>query len=141
MLQIESINFAEDKNSETWKWGGGGEGEKCGKRRKFNTLTLYPIDTDTLTHQQHTALENIIRKGEIAHNKQFLLFPRCFLLNQVIISPFVHIFEIISLFAAEFEEPRIGISGKGKMLVASIFFFSHHTFKRFLPSGQLGIVW
>ena len=28
-------------------------------------------------------------------------------------SPFVHIFHIISLFAAEFEEPKIGISGKG----------------------------
>ena len=31
----------------------------------------------------------------------------------MIISPFVHIFDIISLFAAEFEEPKIGISGKG----------------------------
>ena len=52
-------------------------------------------------------------KGEIAHNKQFLLFPQCFLLNRIIISPFVHIFDIISLFADESEEPKIGISGKG----------------------------
>ena len=52
-------------------------------------------------------------KGEIARNEQFLLFQRCFLLNQIIASPFVHIFDIISLFAAEFEEPKIGISGKG----------------------------
>ena len=29
--------------------------------------------------------------------------------------PFVHIFDIISLFAAELEEPKIGISGKGLM--------------------------
>ena len=35
-----------------------------------------------------------------------------FLLNQIIVSPFVHIFDLLSLFAAEFEEPKIGISGK-----------------------------
>ena len=28
-----------------------------------------------LTHQQETAFENIVGKGEIARNKQFLLFP------------------------------------------------------------------
>ena len=33
--------------------------------------------------------------------------------NQIIVSPFVHIFDIISLFAVEFEEPKTGISGKG----------------------------
>ena len=53
-------------------------------------------------------------KDEIASNKQFLLFPQCFLLNQTSESPFVYIFDIISLFAAEFEKPKIGISGKGK---------------------------
>ena len=65
-----------------------------------------------LTHQQQTAFENIVEKGEIARNKQFILFPQCFLLNQITVSPLVHIFDIISLFAAEFEESRIGISGK-----------------------------
>ena len=55
-------------------------------------------------------------KGEIARYEQFLLFPRCFLLNQIIESPFVHIVDIISLFAAESEEPKIGISGKGLRL-------------------------
>ena len=58
-------------------------------------------------HQQETAFENIVGKEEIAHNKQFLLFPQCLLLNQNIVSPFVHIFDIISLFAAELEEPKI----------------------------------
>ena len=69
-----------------------------------NGLTLYSIDT----HQQQTAFENIVEKGEIACNEQFLLFPQCFLLNQTISSPFVHIFDIIVifLFAAEFEEPK-----------------------------------
>ena len=63
-------------------------------------------------HQQQTAFENNVGKGEIALNQQFLLFPRCFLLNQMIVSPFFHIFDI-SLFAAEMEEPKITISGKG----------------------------
>ena len=64
-------------------------------------------------HKQQTVFENIMGKGEIACNKQFLLFPQCLLPNQINVSPFVHIFEIISLFAAEFEEPKIGISGEG----------------------------
>ena len=64
-------------------------------------------------HQQQTVFENIVRKGEIAHYEQFHHFPQCFLLNQIIASLFVHISDIISLFASEFEEPKIGISGKG----------------------------
>ena len=43
----------------------------------------------------------------------FFLFPQCFLLNQKLVSLFVNIYDIISLFAAELEEPKIGISGKG----------------------------
>ena len=61
-------------------------------------------------HQQQTAFENIVGKEEIARIKQFLLFPQCFLLNQIIVSPFVPIFDIISFFAAELEDPKIGIS-------------------------------
>ena len=64
-------------------------------------------------HQQQPAFENIVEKGEIARDGQFLLFPQCFLLIQIILSPFVHIFDIISSFAAEFEELKTGISGKG----------------------------
>ena len=59
-------------------------------------------------HEQQTAFENIVEKGEIACNEQFLLFPQWFLLNQVIVSSFVNIFDIISLFAAEMEKPKIG---------------------------------
>ena len=29
-------------------------------------------------HQQQTAFENIVEKGEIARNEQFLLFPTMF---------------------------------------------------------------
>ena len=60
-------------------------------------------------NQQQTSFENIVEKKEIARNEQFLLFPQCFLLNQKIVSPFVNIYDIISLFAAEMEEPEIGM--------------------------------
>ena len=69
-----------------------------------------------LTHQQQTTFKNIEGKEEIARNEQFLLFPQCFLLSQIIVSPFVHIFDIISLFSAVFEDPKIGISGKGLII-------------------------
>ena len=59
-------------------------------------------------HQQETAFENM-GKEEIASNEQFLLFPQCFLLNQKIVFPCVNIYDIIFLFAAEFEEPKIGM--------------------------------
>ena len=64
-------------------------------------------------NQQQTAFENIVEKGGIALNKLFFLFPQCFQLNQITVSPFVHISDIISLFAIELEEPKIGLSGKG----------------------------
>ena len=52
-------------------------------------------------------------KEEIARNEQFLLFPQCFLFNQKLVSPFINIFDIISLFDAEFVEPKIGMLGIG----------------------------
>ena len=64
-------------------------------------------------YQQQTDFENIVGKGEIAHNEQFLLFPLCFQLDQINVSPFVHIFDTIFLPAIELEEPKIGISNKG----------------------------
>ena len=64
-------------------------------------------------HQQQTVLENIVGKEEIARDEQFLLFPKCFLFNQKIVSPFVNIFDIISSLAAELEKPEIDMSGKG----------------------------
>ena len=63
----------------------------------------------SLTHQKRTAFKNIVVKEEITHNKQFLLFQQCFLLNQIIVSPFVYIFDMIFLSVAELEELKIGI--------------------------------
>ena len=64
-------------------------------------------------HLHQTAFENIVGKGEIARNEQFHLFPQGFLLNQIIVSPFVHIFDNISLFAAESEDPKLAYQVKG----------------------------
>ena len=52
-------------------------------------------------------------KEEIACNEQFLLFPQCFLLNEKLASQFVNIYDIISLFTAESEKPKISMRGKG----------------------------
>ena len=76
-----------------------------------------------LRHQQQTAFENIVGKEEIAHKEQFLLFPQCILLNQKIVSQFVNILVVISLFAIELEGPIIGISGKGLTLYKTINFW------------------
>ena len=37
-------------------------------------------------------LKTLWGKEEIAHDEQFLLFPQCFLLNQIIVSPFAIFF-------------------------------------------------
>ena len=71
---------------------------------QYNILTLSQKIL-ILTHQQQSAFDNILKqsafenivgKGEIARNEQFLLFPQCFLLDQITVYPPVHIFYIIS---------------------------------------------
>ena len=47
-----------------------------------------PHNTAFLTHQRYIAVENIVRKGEIACNKQFLLLSQCFLPFMVLIFHF-----------------------------------------------------
>ena len=74
-------------------------------------------------------------KGEIARNEQFLLFPQCFLVKQVFVSQFVHIFAIIYLLAAELKKPKIGISGKGLRIILD----SVNQSSRYDVSGSDGI--
>ena len=81
------------------------------------------IQTDTQTER----LAVYPRKHSLC-NEQFLLYPQCFLLNKIIVSLFVYIFDIISLFAAEFEEPKICLSGK--------WLTNSHTMKPFDRSGK-----
>ena len=80
----------------------------CGKE-----LALSSIDTHLKCINNRHFLKTLWKKKkllvEIACNEPFLLFPQCFLLNQKIISPFVNVYDIISLIAAEFEEPKTGM--------------------------------
>ena len=41
--------------------------------------TVNPLPDNILMHLRHIAVENIVRKGETARNKQFLLFSQCLL--------------------------------------------------------------
>ena len=54
-------------------------------------------------------LKTLRGKEEIARYEQFLLFPQCFLLNQITATPIAHNFDMIYLFTAELEEPKICI--------------------------------
>ena len=58
-------------------------------------------------HQQQTAFENIVGKEEFACNEQFLLFPQCFSTQSENCFPLCQYFDIISLYAAELEEPKL----------------------------------
>ena len=78
-----------------------------------NQFTFYSIDI-ILTHQQQTAFENIVGKEEIAHDEQFLLFPMFSTQSENCI-PICQYYDIIPLFAAELEEPKTGMWGKGLM--------------------------
>ena len=64
-------------------------------------LILYSIDAhfDATTTEfcwkycgKQTAFENIVGKGGIARNEQFLLFPQRFLFDHILVYPFIHIF-------------------------------------------------
>ena len=67
----------------------------------------------SLMHQQQTDLKTLWKKEKLLEMSNFSFSHNVFLFNQINLSPFVHIFHIISLFATELEEPKIDISGKG----------------------------
>ena len=66
--------------------------------------------------------ENIVGKGEIAHNKQFLLYPHCFLPVKRTVSYF-HQFKIV--FCKLFQFGRVSnlLFGKGLSHIANVL---HH---------------
>ena len=78
-------------------------------------------------------------KEEIARNEQFLLFQQGFLLNQnvfllnqkIVSPPFVNIYDIISLFIAEIEEPKIDMQGKGFMIIKEQLYRCHKIINMF----------
>ena len=65
-------------------------------------------------------------KEEIACKEQRLLFPECLLLNQEIVFQLATINDIKPLFAAELEEPKIGMWGKRLTLILQ--FMTIHLF-------------
>ena len=48
-------------------------------KRKDQVPTVTWVCASQLPHSRYLAVENIMRKGEIACKKQFLLFSQCFL--------------------------------------------------------------
>ena len=66
-------------------------------------------------HQQQTAFENIVGKEEIACNEQFLLFPQCFLLNQIIVPHLSIVLTSYFYLVLNWKSPKIGISSKELM--------------------------
>ena len=67
-----------------------------------------------MTHQQQTAFENIVDKGE--SNSSNFSIPTMFSTKSDICIPICPFFDIMPLFAAELGEPKIGISGSGLTL-------------------------
>ena len=57
----------------------------------------FPTCRHILTQQQQTTFENMVAKGEIAHDEQFLLWPQCFQLYLTIQLFFMEIFRFLSL--------------------------------------------
>ena len=77
-----------------------------------------------MKHQQQTAFENMRENEKLLVTSNFSFSHNVFYSDncvpiwpyfstQIIVSPFGHIFDILSLFAAELEEPKIFVSGKG----------------------------
>ena len=58
-------------------------------------------------------MESIVRKGEIACNKQFLLFSQCFLLYMALIFHCKCIFKISSVVCSNLDQCIILSSGNG----------------------------
>ena len=64
-------------------------------------------------HEQQTGFENIVGKEEIAHNEQFLLFPPCFLLDQIIV-PSLSIFLTSCIYLLpNWKSPKLAYEVKG----------------------------
>ena len=63
-------------------------------------------------NQYRTAFENIVGKEEIPHNEQFLLFPQCFLFNQIIVLH-LSIFLTLHLYLLlNWKSPKFAYQGK-----------------------------
>ena len=72
----------------------------------------FPKQALVFTCLQYKSFENTTGKGEIARNKQFLLFPRCFLPTLRTLS-FSSNLKLTSVNSFRLEESKICHLGKG----------------------------
>ena len=82
-------------------------------KMKYMYIRLILSDVQTLSDTYIGRLENILTKGEIAHDEQFLLMSQCFQLFSLIIRSFKVIFHYFAKmfsksFAARFVVCRTG---------------------------------
>ena len=73
----------------------------------------FPKQTLVLMCLQYKSLENTVGKGENACNKQFLLFPQCFLSYLKSFLPFSSNLKLFSAYSFSLEESKICCMGKG----------------------------
>ena len=84
-------------------------------KTQFSFRAINPsLYKDSFWHINKTAFEKIVGKEEIARIDQFLLFAQGFLLNQVIVPAFIHIFDASYFYLLlNWTSQKIGIWGKG----------------------------
>ena len=62
---------------------------------------------------QYKSFENTVGKGEIARDKQYLLFPQCFLPVWITFGHFQYNLQLLSACSFSLEESKIRSLGKG----------------------------
>ena len=92
-------------------------------------------------YQRYIAVENIVRKGEIACNKQFLLFSQCFLLYMILFFLIKCDLTLsqtsLGFYVSAVERLLKTLWEKEKLLVTSNFCFSRSVFFQF---GELSAI-
>ena len=64
-------------------------------------------------YQQQAPFENIVEKGEIAGNEQFLLFPQRFLLNQISVPNLSIFLKSYMYLLLNWKSPKLAYQVKG----------------------------
>ena len=73
--------------------------------------------------QQQTAFENIVGKERLAHNEQFLFFPRCFLPNQIIVPNLTIFLTSYFYLLLNWKSPKLAYEIKEHFTACTVFFF------------------
>ena len=81
-------------------------------------LNFYSTDTDSNAINNRLLLKTLCEKQKLLVTSNFF-FSRNVFYSIRFFPQFVHIFDIISLFAAELEEPKIGVRGKELIKILS----------------------